>query len=157
MADPASSPAPRARLAVALGAALALAGVIVAVLAFGDASDEAPAAASDCIEAWNEDSLATSYGRHNAIFHKYEDVQVVRLELAGGELAESPRGECAVVFGAVELDSEPIAAGQLLRGETWTPFSLLAGVELDRVAELQAVAIEGANVSIDEQGKLVEP
>jgi hypothetical protein len=61
-----------------------------------------------------------------------------------------------VVFGAVELDSEPTAAGQLLRGGTWTPFSLLAGVELPRVAELQAAAIEEANASIDEQGRLAE-
>lgn len=61
-----------------------------------------------------------------------------------------------MIFGAVELDQEPIAAGQLLRAGTWTPFSLLAGVELDRVAELQPAAVDGANASIDVQGELAE-
>jgi len=156
MPEDAPETAPRARLAVALGATLLLAGVIAGVLVLGGGSQEpaTPAAASDCINAWNEDELATSYGRHNAVAHKYEDVQVTRLELADGQLVESARGECAVIFGAVELDREPDAAGQLLRGETWTPLSLLAGVELDRVAQLQSVAVENANASIDEQGRL---
>jgi len=158
MPGAAADPSPRARAAVALGAALALAGVIAAVLVLGGGADEpgAPAASRDCIAAWNEDGLATSYGRHNAVFHDYRDVQVTRLELAGGELVESERGECAVVFGAVELDSEPVAAGQLLRSGVWTPFSLLAGVELVQIAELQEAAIKGANASIDEQGRLAE-
>ncbi len=153
-----SDASPRGRLAVALAATLILAALIAAVLVRAEGSQEsrAPAASSDCIDAWNADAAATAYGRHNAVFHKYEDVQVTRLELADGELAESGRGECAVIFGAVELDSEPVAAGQLFRGGTWTPLSLLAGVELARVAELQSFAVESANASIDEQGRLAK-
>ena len=158
MAEGPSDAPPRARLALALGAALLLAGVIAAVLALGGGSEDAggPVASRDCIEAWNGDERATSDGRHNAVFHQYDDVQVTRLELADGALIESEQGECAVVFGAVELDREPVAAGQLLRGGAWTPFSLLAGVELERVAELQGEAIESPNATIDEQGRLAE-
>jgi hypothetical protein len=52
-------------------------------------------------------------------------------------------GHCAVIFPARALDSEPVAAGEVLKRGTWTPISELQGVELSRVGELQVMAAEG--------------
>ena len=151
-----SSASPRARLALAGAMAVLLAAAVIVVGLAGGGSDSEAAADGDCISAWNEDGVATSFGRHNANFHGYRDIRVTRLELAGGELTESESGSCAVIFGAVELDREPVAAGQLRQGDTWTPFTLLPGVEEARVAELQAAAAAAPNATIDTAGLLAE-
>jgi hypothetical protein len=46
------------------------------------------------------------------------------------------------------------AAGQVLRGRRWLPISTLDGVELTRVAELQAEAAAGPNAVLSPEGKL---
>ena len=157
MDEPTPAASTRARLAIAAGMAVVLVAGVVIVAAAGGGEESGASASgpvAECIDAWNEDGIATAYGRHNSTFHDYEDVRVTRLELADGKLNESESGECAVVFGAVELDREPVAAGQLLQGRTWTPFTLLGGVELSRVEELQLEAKESPNAGIDVQGRL---
>ena len=152
--DSASS---RGRLTFALGAALVLSGIVVAVLVLS--GDEREQAASvpvppRCVNAWNGDAAATSYGRHNFNFHQYTGARVTFLTDQGEEVGEEEGGRCAVVFPSRVLDPEPFAAGQVFKAGRWLPISSLQGVELVRVAELQAEAAKAPNTIVDATGKL---
>ena len=144
------------RLLIALAGAAALAAIVAAVALTGGSGDDASAAApAHCLERWNDDPEARAFGRHNYGAHGYERVQVTELT----EEAEPPTGGadglCAVIFGALELDTEPVAAGQLLLDGVWEPISLRPAVELTRVAELQAIAAGQPNASLTGEGVLV--
>lgn len=150
-----ASASPRARLAIALAAAALLAAIVAAVLVLGSGGGDAAAveAPARCVRAWNEDPAATSFGAHNYGFgHDYREVRV-SLRVAAG-LDESESGECAVVFGALALDQEPFAAGQILRDGEWEPLSELADVDLVRVGELQAEAAAAPNATLLPDGRL---
>ncbi|MGH2953351.1 MAG: hypothetical protein ACRDK9_04920, partial [Solirubrobacterales bacterium] len=84
--------------------------------------------------------------------HSYTDAQVGRLTAAADPAGED--GLCAVTFPSLSLDQEPIAAGQVLRGRRWLPISTLDGVELPRVAELQAEAAAAPNAVLAPDGRL---
>jgi hypothetical protein len=146
----------RARLAIALGAALVLGAIVIAVVALGGGDDEESvvAAAPACIRAWNGDPAATAYGRHNFDFHRYTGALVTFLTPQGSVVGEGEGGRCAVIFPSKVLDPEPFAAGQVLHGESWQPISELAGIELTRVGELQADAAQGPNTILDTEGEL---
>ncbi|MGH2951542.1 MAG: hypothetical protein ACRDKX_05805 [Solirubrobacterales bacterium] len=140
---------PRALVAVA-GAALLGLGVAAVVL-FGGGSDR-PAAPQDCIRAWNANPSAVAYGIHNFGAHSYTDARVGRLDASAQAAGEE--GFCAVTFPSLSLDREPVAAGQLLQRGTWSPISNLDGVELTRVAELQAEAAGAPNAVLAPDGRL---
>lgn len=153
--DPQSA---RARIALAVAAALVLGGLVVAIGLARGGDDDAPVPGPDpfCVRSWNSDPAATAYGRHNFNSHRYEGALVTFLDLAANELAGGEGGHCAVVFPSRALDSEPFAAGQVLIGSQWQPISLLEGVSTVRVAELQARAAGGGvNASLAESGRLV--
>ena len=146
----------RARILIAIGAAVVLAAVIavIAVASGGDSEERAGVAASEeCIEAWNRDQAARAYGRHNFSFHMYDGALVTYLT-ENGEEVESPASGalCAVIFPSQALDPEPFAAGQVLRGKLWIPISELEGMELSRLAELQVLAAGSPNTRLDVQG-----
>jgi hypothetical protein len=144
------------RLWIIAGALIALVAVVVVAALAGSGGDEGAQAAAppECIQAWNTDPDAIAYGRHNYGSHGYDDVQVTMLTPQATEPAEGERSVCAVVFGALQLDSEAVAAGQLLLGRAWEPIALQDGVELTRVGELQQVAAGRSNASLDGGGKL---
>jgi hypothetical protein len=144
------------RTAIAVGAALVLALVVGGVVALGDGSGEAPSAPVECVEAWNADQEAIAYGIHNFGGHGYTEALVTRMTVAA-EPAEGERGLCVVTFPALTLDREPVAAGQILRDDRWTPISQLDGVELTRLAELQAEAAAGSNATLSREGVLAAP
>jgi hypothetical protein len=147
----------RARVALALAAALLLGGLVVAIgLARGDDDDAAvPDPDPFCVRSWNSDPAAIAYGRHNFSSHGYEGALVTFLDLAANELAAGEGGHCAVVFPSRALDAELVAAGQVLIGSRWQPISLLEGVSTVRVAELQARAAgPGVNTSLRASGRL---
>ncbi len=107
-----------------------LAGLTAIVLiGTGSSSEEGTGAPAPlrCLEAWNSDSLAIEYGRHNSLSHGYSDAQVGRMPQEGSaSLSSKPdAGECAVVFAAEQLDPEPVAAGQIHDQGQWVPLSTL--------------------------------
>ena len=148
----------RARILIAIGAAIVL-GAVIAVIAVasGGGSDERAdvAAPNECLEAWNRDQAARAYGRHNFSFHLYDGALVTYLTPTGEEV-ERPGGGalCAVIFPSKALDPEPFAAGQVLRKKLWFPISELEGMELSRLAELQVLAAGSPNTKLDVQGVL---
>lgn len=146
----------RGRLAIAGGAA-ALLIVIVVIVALGSGGGDEPSAAAppECVRAWNSDPAAVSFGRHNYTSHGYTGALVTYLT-EEAEQTEAPDGLCAVIFPAQALDPEPIAAGEVLRAESWVPLSELRGVELTRVGELQVLAAGSPNASLSDAGKLAE-
>ncbi len=147
----------RGRILIAAGAAVALAVVIVVIaVASGGGSDgrAAVAAPQRCVDAWNRDQAALAYGRHNFSFHLYTGALVTFLTNDGEEVDAGQGGLCAVIFPSEALDPEPPAAGQALRGKLWIPIAELDGMELSRLAELQALAAGSPNTTLDVQGTL---
>jgi hypothetical protein len=147
----------RARLAIALGAAVVLTAIVVVVaVASGGGSDDEPPppAPPNCVEAWNADPAALAYGRHNFNFHLYTGALVTFLALDGEVVGTGEVGLCAVIFPSEALDPEPFAAGQVLQGRNWKPISELPEVELRRLAELQVQAAGAPNTTLDDRGEL---
>ena len=153
----AQQPRPRGRILIAAVAAVVLAAIIAIVaIASGGESEKSVVVAAPprCVEAWNADEAARAYGRHNFSFHLYEGALVTFLSRGGDPVGDGEGGLCAVIFPSQALDPEPFAAGQVLDRDAWTPISSLAGIELDRVAELQVTAAEAPNTTLDAEGEL---
>ena len=150
---------PGARFGAALAAVVLLAGLTAIILtSSGSSSEERTAvpAPLGCLKAWNSDSRAIAFGRHNSISHRYDDVQVGRMPQEGAtSLSSRPgTGECAVVFAAEQLDPEPEAAGEIQLDREWIPLSSL--LETAALAELQSAAVDGANAIVTADGELLE-
>jgi hypothetical protein len=145
---------PRARIAIAAGAAGLLAIVVVAALALGGGEEELTPVPAECVSAWNRDAAATSYGRHNFNFHQYDGALVTYLSESAVEVESADEGLCAVIFPAEALDPEPFAAGQVRQAGEWFPISTLPDVELTRVGELQVTAAGAPNTILDERGEI---
>jgi len=153
------APSARGRLAIASTAAAVLVAIVVAVVLLGGADSEGDRAvfppSAQCMRDWNTDQAATTYGRHNFNFHLYEGALVTFLD-ADAEEVDEPDGDCAVVFPSRVLDSEPVAAGQILDGRRWKPISTIEGIDLSRVGELQVAAAEAPNAALDATGQLAD-
>jgi hypothetical protein len=147
----------RARVLIAAGALLAVivAAILITRAAGGDQQSQARPAPPECLRAWNSDPAALSFGRHNYRndAHRYDSALVTYLDNAA-QVAGPKKGGCAVVFASPALDPEPFAAGEVLRGGAWLPISALNGVDLLRVAELQATAAAGPNATLASDGRL---
>ena len=159
MQPPTSQASSGARFGVVLAAAVLLAGLVaIIVTSSGSSSDggaEAPAPRR-CLTAWNSDSEALAFGRHDSISHGYTDVQVGYMPEEGAtSLSTEPEGgDCAVVFAADQLDPETEYVGQIYVTGQWVPLSgLLEPLDL---AELQDAAVDGANATVTSAGKLIE-
>jgi hypothetical protein len=149
----------RARLGVALAAAVLLAGLTAIILLASSSGDSGEGAASpapnNCLKAWNSDQQAIDFGRHNSVSHGYTDVEIGYMPEEGSASlsTEAAAGECAVVFAANELDPEELAAGQIHGAGGWAPLS--GFIESADLAELQSAAVGGANAIVTEQGNLI--
>lgn len=142
------------RLPIAVASALLLGAVIGVVVLSGSSESSPPTPPpSGCLARWNEDPASLRYGRHNYIGHRYTSAQVRRLSVSG-EDPRSGEGNCAVVFPAPTLDSEPFFAGQLATGDRWTPIAKLPTIPDVRLAELQVEAQSAANASLHPDGTL---
>jgi hypothetical protein len=150
---------PGARFGAVLAAVVLLAGLTAIILtSSGSSSEEGTAAPAPlgCLKAWNSDSQAIAFGRHNSVSHGYSDVQVGRMPQEGSaSLSSEPgAGECAAVFAAEQLDPEPVAAGQIHGQGQWVPLSTL--LEPTALGELQSAAVDGANATVTAEGELIE-
>jgi hypothetical protein len=146
-----------ARFGVVLAAVVLLAGLTAIILTSSPSEQGAAAPAPlRCLEAWNSDSQAVAFGRHNSVSHGYSDVQVGHmLQEGSASLSSEPDGgECAVVFAADQLDPELLAAGQIQLKGQWVPFSSL--LEPADLAALQSAAVGGANATVTPKGNLIE-
>jgi hypothetical protein len=145
----------RARLGVAVAAAVLLAGLIAVILlasSSGPSEGGAAPAPDECLKAWNSDPQAIGFGRHNSLSHGYSDVEVGYMPKEGSaNLSTEPDvGECAVVFAANQLDPEPVAAGQIHVERRWVPLS--DSHEPADLAELQSAAVGEANATVTRKG-----
>ena len=147
----------RKRIAIAAVAGLVLVVAIVAVAAGsggGNSGRADVAAPNRCVDAWNADQAARAYGRHNFSYHLYQGALVTYLDRQGNEVGAADEGVCAVIFPSRALDPEPFAAGQVLVADEWSPISAMEGMQLPRVAELQAIAAGSPNTTLDAEGAL---
>jgi hypothetical protein len=147
----------RGRIAIAVGGAVLLLAIVAIVVLAGGGGEASAEAPPECVRAWNTDPAAVAFGRHNYSGHGYEGALVTYLSEEAEEVDGAELGSCAVIFPARALDPEPIAAGEVLEGGSWTPVSRLEGVELARVAELQVLAAGSPNTRLADTGHLAEP
>ena len=150
--------ASRARLGVALAAAVLLTGLTAVILlasSSGPSGEAASPAPDDCLKAWNSDQQAIEFGRHNSVSHGYTEVEIGYMpeEGSAGLSTDAEAGECAVVFAANELDPVELAAGEIHGAGGWVPLS--GFIESADLAELQSAAVGGANAIVTEQGNLI--
>jgi hypothetical protein len=153
--ESAEAPA-RGRIAIAIGAAAALVAIVAIVAVAGGGDEQTASAPPECVRAWNADPAAVAFGRHNYTSHGYQGALVTYLTEDAEDVDSAEHGLCAVIFPAQALDSEPVAAGEVLKGGTWTPISELQGVELTRVGELQVMAAGAPNTRLADTGELTE-
>ena len=135
--------------AIAGAALLLVAGIVVAIVLRD--SEDASAAPSECVDAWNDDRSAVALGQHQYNDHGYNRVEITRLDpesLATGD----DESECTVIFPARLLDPEPIAAALVLQNERWVPVAQLAGVRLPDLGDLQAEALDANNGALLRDG-----
>ena len=153
--EPDQAPA-RGRIAIAVGAAVLLVAIVAIVAVAGGGDEQTAGAPAECVRAWNTDPAAVAFGRHNYTSHGYQGALVTYLSEDAEEVDSAEHGLCAVIFPAQALDSEPVAAGEVLKAGSWTPISELQGVELTRVGELQVTAAGAPNTRLADSGELAE-
>lgn len=154
MSEPSQAPQSRSRL---IFAGVLLAGLLggVTVLLVAGGSDEVAAADPDCVDLWNEDAGAVSFGRHQESDHGYAAIQVARLDAKGNFVEGEGAGLCAMIFAAQVLDSEPTSAAQIYDDNNWKALINNPGVGTDLVADLQSGATTEANASLTPDGTIV--
>jgi hypothetical protein len=152
--SPRESDSRRAAL-YAAGVLLAGLAVAVAVVLVSRSGGDTGGSAADpaCIEAWNADQTAVSFGQHQFGGHGYERVQILRVDRSGTP-TESEDGLCAVVVAATELDPEPGARAQVLLQGSWTGFESLEDVNDRAIGQLQSDAVAGTNATLSAEGTL---
>jgi hypothetical protein len=157
----AAEPRPRGEQAARQRVALAGAMVVLALVVggvfllggsgSGDASAGAP---SECVTAWNEDSVSRGTGSHAASAHGYTRAWVVYLG-EDFEPSSADSGSCVVVFPAARPDPEPYFAAAILDDKRWRPLSRASEISDERLGELQREAISFGNAQLLPDGSLV--
>ena len=154
-----SSPNPNRSRLIFVGGALLLLVVVIAVTLLtggGESEPGGPATAFDapdeCLDAWNQDEQTVALAAHNVAGHGYSQAQVGYID-AEGDLSDDPdSGDCAVVFGASQLDIDLLQVGQVNRGGRWTP--LAQDLDESTLETLQLDALDLANAGIGPDGRL---
>ena len=99
MQPPTSQASSGARFGVVLAAAVLLAGLVAIIVTSSGSSSRrrrGGARPRHCLTAWNSDSEALAFGRHDSISHGYTDVQVGYMpKRARPACRASPRGVTA--------------------------------------------------------------
>ena len=161
----------RARLAIALGAALLLAAIVIVVVATGGSEDDEASEllAGTCFVTWNEDLVAPRQdGIHAYTSHGYRQTLVTRIDREGGIIGlgddstppDDPEARCAVIFASPQVDMEPDFGvrvfDQNVRGEDsgWTGLSLADTTPLEQIEALQAEAVSESNTLLLSNGTL---
>jgi hypothetical protein len=154
----------RARLAFALGAALALIAIVLVVVATRGSDEETSELLTDtCFTTWNEDLVAPRQdGIHAYAAHGYRQTLVTRLDRDGqtvglgeGSAApDDPDARCAVIFASPQVDSEPDFGVRVFDEGRWTGLALSDGTKLEDIASLQAEAVADSNAILLSNGTL---
>ncbi len=155
----------RARLAIALGAGLALVAIVLIVVATRGSDDEEASEllAGTCFTAWNDDLVAPRQdGIHAYTAHGYRQTLVTRLDQEGetvglGDDAAAPDDKdarCAVIFASPQVDEEPDFGVRVYDEGRWTGLALTDGTKLEDIARLQAEAVADSNALLLSNGTL---
>lgn len=112
---------------------------------------EYTAAPAQCVQAWNQDTLAAYVGRHEYGYHRYKQVEILTLSADGRELPMgAPGADCAIVFANNTLDPEFAAAAVIKKPTGW--FALSRSASPNRLADLQSDAKTGYNANLHPDG-----
>ena len=147
-----------ARRAVARRArAVAAAATIPLLAACGGSGEESGSVPvpGDCLQSWNSEQAAISFGRHVYDTHDTRQAQVALLEPAGESL--NIRGEtCAVIFAVPENDFEYGDVGLVVTDFGWASMQELARGDQIELERLQQEATESPNATLFPDGS-IEP
>jgi hypothetical protein len=157
--EPGSVPGVRQRvaLAIALGLLFVLVGVVVVPRSSGgdtgeETSQVRAAIRAKCVKAWNGDEIALEIGAHAATAHGYTQAWVTLIGADGKPNGDG--GGCALVFPASQADPERQFGGTILVEGHWLPLSRQPGIDVARLSELQAEALESANANLYPDGSV---
>lgn len=152
----------RARLGIAIGAAVALAVLIGVVVATGS-SDAEPEITDECILAWNEDPIASlQNGQHAYDAHGYRPTLVTRVDpdgtvldpVEGDAVPDDPEQRCAVIFAAPELDFEPGFGVFVFEDGRWRSILIAERLKVEEIEAIQADALPVTNATLQPSGTL---
>jgi hypothetical protein len=157
-------PSQRARLAIALGAALFLGIIVGAVVLVGASGSDRPGLPTGtCFKAWNEDPIAPIQdGQHAYNAHGYRQVLVTRIdrdlqiveEPLEEEAADAPAARCAVIFAAPQPDFEPDFGVRIYDSGRWFGLAVTDKATLDDIGRLQSEAVPVSNSLLTASGKV---
>ncbi len=135
-----------------IGAALLLLGM--APVGCGGSGGEVAAAPAECLEGWNEDAVATNFGRHVYDTHESARAQVAVMEPSASAPNVDATGACAVVFAIPESDSEYGDVGLVDSQFGWAQMRELAPGDETELEAIQAAASAAANATLFPDGTL---
>jgi hypothetical protein len=120
----------------------------------GSAAASAPAVPEDCLQSWNAESAALTYGRHVYTTHRAAQAQVLVVEPSSGSINIKADQACAVVFAVDPGDYEYGDVGMVVTSFGWASMRELARGDEGRLAELQDAAYAAPNVQLFPDGTL---
>lgn len=153
----------RPRLAIALGAAVLLAGIIIIIVSTRGSEEPSGLLTSTCFEAWNENgAVLIQDGQHAYSAHGYRQTLVTRLdrdaeiiETADDDAApDDPDARCAVIFATPQPDFEPDFGVRVFDEGKWTGLALSDKLPVEEIAALQAEAVAESNAVLVANGQL---
>jgi len=129
----------------ALAAALAIAGC-------GSSGSSGPQPPQRCLDAWNDETVATTLGKHAYSDH---DVRRALVELTAAPEAKNVRSErtCLVVFAVAEGDGEEGRLGLVVTRFGWSQLFEL-GLSDAALTDLQRSATARSNADLFPDGTL---
>jgi hypothetical protein len=143
----------RGRRNAAIALAFALAAAAIAGCG-GSGQGSAKPAPDRCVDGWNEDSTALSFGRHVYNTHESHRAEVALLEAEGGN-PNVPAGRiCAVVFAVPESDIEYGAVGLVVTDLGWASMQELARDDQATLDRIQGEASSATNATLFPDGQL---
>jgi hypothetical protein len=120
----------------------------------GSGPGSAAPAPGRCVDSWNEDSTALSFGRHVYDTHESHRAEVALLAAGDGN-PNVPAGRiCAVVFAVPESDVEYGAVGLVVTDLGWASMQELARDDQAALDRIQGEAASATNATLFPDGEL---
>jgi hypothetical protein len=107
-----------------------------------------------CVDSWNGESTALSFGRHVYDTHESHRAEVVVLTAEDGNPNVAARGACAVIFAVPESDVEYGAVGLVETDLGWASMQELAREDQEALDRIQSDASSAVNATLFPDGEL---
>jgi hypothetical protein len=107
-----------------------------------------------CVDSWNGESTALSFGRHVYDTHESHRAEVAVLKSEDGNPNVAAGGGCAVIFAVPESDVEYGAVGLVETDLGWASMQELAREDQEALNRIQSEASSAVNATLFPDGEL---